>query len=419
MDAKLPATVLWLCVITVGGCTLPPVGLTPQRARPLERPEPRETPIVVQNPEATAGTDDEPIDESVRKYVEQIQRVDDIGRLARRNFPPVDSPPRTAGRRAIRRAADAEYVTPRQDNPPANAREFPDETAIAAPNSPNGVARDAERELEPPQLTAIHVQAAPESEPIATPVPAERIGASADVNRPLAAQPTISTLQEFVDRLGQTGGDAGFRAQLDQRILQALVGNVDRARRPLELVSRAQQDLAAGIVDTLIAIREAGGGAPRLEAQRVLEQIDVWRRSLTPAVDLRIDAVRLCRAVRGFGQYDVLDPPHFRTGQTNEFVIYCEVSNFVSEQRPDNRFETLFDFTTTIMTRTGDTVLELKDTDVRDVCRNRRRDCFIPRLVRLPATLSPGEYVARVTIVDKLGKKVAQERATFRVVAGS
>ena len=48
-----------------------------------------------------------------------------------------------------------------------------------------------------------------------------------------------------------------------------------------------------------------------------------------------------------------------------------------------------------------------------------RRDvgrCPTYALVRLPATLAPGDYVAKVTLVDKLGGKVAENRATFRIV---
>jgi hypothetical protein len=73
--------------------------------------------------------------------------------------------------------------------------------------------------------------------------------------------------------------------------------------------------------------------------------------------------------------------------------------------------------TTTILNRIGDTVLEIKDTEIVDRCRNRRHDCFIPRLVRLPETLPPGQYVAKVTVIDKLGQKVAEGRAPFQLVA--
>jgi hypothetical protein len=99
--------------------------------------------------------------------------------------------------------------------------------------------------------------------------------------------------------------------------------------------------------------------------------------------------------------------------------VYCEVKNFVSRLKDDGRYESLFSMRTAILNRAGDVVLDMKDEHVPDICQTRRQDCFIPRLVRLPATLSPGEYVAKVTIVDKIGEKVAEKRATFRIVARS
>jgi hypothetical protein len=71
---------------------------------------------------------------------------------------------------------------------------------------------------------------------------------------------------------------------------------------------------------------------------------------------------------------------------------------------------------TRVLDSAGKVVLDVRDLDIEDRCRQQRLDFFIPRLVRLPATLSPGEYVVKVTISDKLGEKVAENRATFRVV---
>ncbi len=125
----------------------------------------------------------------------------------------------------------------------------------------------------------------------------------------------------------------------------------------------------------------------------------------------------LCRSVGGFGRYEEIAPAGFAAGSVSEFVSYCEVRNFHSERVKGGGYETRFSMRTTVMNRGGDTVLDIKDADVLDRCRNLRRDCFLSRVVRLPA-LTPGEYVVKVTLVDKLGEKVAENRATFRVVAG-
>ena len=127
----------------------------------------------------------------------------------------------------------------------------------------------------------------------------------------------------------------------------------------------------------------------------------------------------MTRAVRGYGRYEAFDPPAFSAGRENEFVIYCQIENFVSREREDRKFESQCSMRTTVLNRAGDTVLEINDEHIADECRTRRRDCFIPRLVHLPATLSPGQYVVKVTIVDKIAGKVAEKRSTFRIVARS
>ena len=158
-------------------------------------------------------------------------------------------------------------------------------------------------------------------------------------------------------------------------------------------------------------------GAEAEAATTAARQLAEAQQALLKISDLHIPVIHLCSAVRNFGQYDVIDPPGFPAGRPSEFVVYCEVSNFVSEQRDDGHFHTLFDLTTTILNDAGDVLWEKQDTGLVDRCRNRRHDCFIPRLVQLPASLSPGQYVAKVTIADKLGHKVAQNQTEFELRA--
>src|SRR5262249_27900097 len=141
------------------------------------------------------------------------------------------------------------------------------------------------------------------------------------------------------------------------------------------------------------------------------------RDALRKLGDLGLSNPVICRAVRGFGQYDPIEPARFPAGVPTEFVLYTEVRDFASQKLEDGAYETRFELTTLILTRSGDTVLDLKDANIVDHARNRRHDCFIPRLVRLPATLSPGNYVAKISLTDKLGKKVAEARTPFQVVA--
>jgi hypothetical protein len=240
----------------------------------------------------------------------------------------------------------------------------------------------------------------------------------AAVNAPATAANHPMSLKDFLERQISRTRDPSFQQQFDTRLLHAAAGDYEKARQPLELVSDEQQQMAARFVEAYIVLRERTlGDDPTEAANAALREIEQLADALRPLSDLSIPTLVLCRAVRGYGQYDVIDPPSFLTGNPIEFVTYSEVRHFATERQPDGTYHARFDMHTTILTRDGTTVLNLDDRDIVDRCRSRRRDCFIPRLVRLPATLSPGQYVAKVTIIDKLAQKVAEKRATFRVIA--
>jgi len=198
-----------------------------------------------------------------------------------------------------------------------------------------------------------------------------------------------------------------------------LAGRYEEARGPLEMVSDEQRRMGRQFIEALISIRESHGGDPEAEVNRVLTEIDALSETLIPLGEPVISSIVLARAVSGFGRYEAFTPPHFIAERQNEFVVYCELRNFISRADSDGGYESEFGMTTTILSRGGDVVLELVDDHITDRCRSRRRDCFIPRLVRLPATLSPGEYVVKVSIVDKIGEKVAENKTEFRIVARS
>jgi hypothetical protein len=210
--------------------------------------------------------------------------------------------------------------------------------------------------------------------------------------------------------------EAPFRDQLDRRMLWVVAGDYEHARAPLKLVTAEQQELATRFVEAWIVIRDWHMGDQSGAANAAAGELRELQVALQHLSDLSLPVLEICSAVRGFGQYDAIQPPRLPAGTGCEFVLYCEVSSFVSQRHDDGYYTSSFDMTTTILNRAGDTVLEIKDADILDRCRNRRQDCFIPRLVRLPASLSPGQYVAKVTIVDKLGQKVAENRAPFELV---
>jgi len=175
----------------------------------------------------------------------------------------------------------------------------------------------------------------------------------------------------------------------------------------------------AQFIEARIAIREGHGGDPAAEARAVIERLDDLRAALVPVSELSVPVVAICRSVAGFGLYDIIEPAEFRAGRYVEFVLYCEIRNLSSRRESDGTCETHFDVRTVILSRAGDVIQESNAPDIRTRWRQFRHECFIAPVLGLPATLSPGEYVVKLTIVDKIGGKVAEKRATFRLVQGS
>lgn len=429
MDAKHTPRWAWpgiLCI--VGGCMLEPY--QPPAARQERRPRPqpqREPPQVVETPsESEKPEPAEGVHQAVESYIERVDGVQE--RANRRES--LES--RYAG--TVRQVKDERVDTQSAPEPgsvvvipesvagPAATRPAPDAQAQTPPPSPRDGAKPAapspapavRESPAPPVLLGVEVSAAPSIRATL----AAREPTAPGVNQTAVARDVPSSFADYLKEMATTAADGSFREQLDLRVLWVVAGEYERAREPLAMASEAQQELATGFIDALIAIREGNLlGDEAAAATQAVRRLAKLQEALRRVSDLSLSPLKICSAVRGFGQYDLIEPAQFRTGGNAEFVLYCELRDFVSEQREDGYYYTTFDMTTTILNRAGDVVLEIKDPDIVDRCRNRRQDCFIPRLVRLPTSLSPGQYVAKVAIVDKLGQKVAENRGSFQMIA--
>ena len=414
MDARTtPRWALALLVGIVAGCTFQPTPAPSARDEQAQSPEPPEPPQVVEaEPAPAVATQEDEVQSAVLGFIE---RVDAAGH---RSSAWQISPPNA--NQGLRFAADEEPTSapttrPAEESPVVILAESdPLEQPTSAPSSDNPLlngAQTAETQpaLEAPSLIGVNVHAAPA---LQTSAPGT---ATPGINTPAEAMNGPTSLQGFLDTM-VFPKDPSFGQQLDLRVLRVVAGDYERAREPLTLVTAEQQELAARFVDALIAVREGHMGDLATAARNAGEALDELRTALSRISELNMPVLTICSAVRGYGQYDEIEPARFRCG-TSEFVLYCEIRDFVSEHRPDGFYYTTFDMTTAILNRIGDTVLEIRDVDISDRCRNHRHDCFIPRLVRLPPSLSPGQYVAKVTVVDKLGKKVAENSAPFELAA--
>ncbi len=426
MDADRRFAAAWalaLLLTATTGCLTDPY-LGPQ-SQPTRREEPDPTPRQVEVVHAPAsqpaGEPGDPIEADVSRYIARVENARTLrpppvptlaaDALAEPLWVLSGSPRFETAPAAVQPLPTGPADRPVSAAPPAAAQEASPDTAPASDPTTN--TSQAQPPLAPPPaptLTALTARSEPRGG-----LPPSRESDAPAVNAPAAARVGLTSLREYLERSPQPD-DAPFRDQLDRRVLWAIAGDYEQARAPLRLVTAEQQQLAARFVETWIALREAHEGDLAAAATAARGPLAELEESLRRLADLSIPALKICSVVRGFGQYDEISPPRLPAGGA-EFVLYCEIRDFVSELRSDGLYLTTFDLTTTIFNRAGDIVLELRDTDIVDRSRNRRQDCFIPRLVRLPASLPPGRYVAKVTVADKLGKKVAENSAAFELTA--
>lgn len=403
---------------------------TPDASKTDPQPTPDGEPLVVQKTPASrpAGSIDAALAEKIEQWADRVQRAD-----AQRTRPPTDRPSYAADQlpagpystRLTRPIAKPEATAAGSRGMPARGSADPGGAGHEikvhfTPESTGPASRPAESTAPRPTNK---VSGPPVVKNVFPTAPSHTAGLGAapspdaiNLNDPkTAAAP--GSLSEMFDQLFAHSADGGFREQMDRRIAAVLIGDYVKARQPFELVPDEQGQLGQKLVETLIAIRDQSGGDPAGESTDALRRITELRQSLRSVSDLDMSAVVVCRAVRGFGQYDPIESARFSAGQINEFVLYCELRDFASAEQADGSFESRFSLKVTILSHSGDEVSSLAADDIVDRCRTRRNDCFLSPVIRLPGTLSPGEYSARVTVEDKIKKRVVERFAKFRLVS--
>ena len=385
MSKKRAAAGMLACLLAVG--CYPPARPSYQLVRPEPAPSTpgTEAAPATPAPPAADNQDVELVSHVVQGYIAQIDTIEQRSRRSLAQDLPAPSPPPESQPASPVREDPA--FTPLPQTGPEQAQQAPSAPDAPQESSTTAAPVAAPPLLPPPILASVSVQPLP---PVSSPAeggpPAEPI---AGINRPVAAQGPPISLPELLRRWPGQAEDAGFREQLDLRILRVVAGDLEGARQPLSLVSAPQQELARCLIESLIAARQVNDGDPAATASRALSELDSLDSSLRRLGELQIPTIALCHEVTGFGQYRPVDPPRFPSGLDSEFVVYCELRGFVSERRADDLYHACFEMRTVVLDDSGQTVLEMRDPDIEDRCRQPRRDCFLPRLVRLPATLRP------------------------------
>ncbi|NOT02615.1 MAG: hypothetical protein HOP29_18570 [Phycisphaerales bacterium] len=233
-------------------------------------------------------------------------------------------------------------------------------------------------------------------------------------NRPLADDTTFA--ETMVDGLAarviQSPTDADARWRL------ALLGLA--SNRVDDAVFQGAAESTAGLLRSIVAFLSDVRGVladPVADAKPAMASVETLRDALRERSDPSIPTVALCSRVQAFGVYDELPGGVFQALRPNQAIVYFEVAHFRSEATDDGRFRTVLNERFEVLTPGGESVWTHDVPRIEDVSRRRREDFFVAQRITLPATMTDGKYVLKITVQDQLSQKQTQAIHEFAVGA--
>ncbi len=205
--------------------------------------------------------------------------------------------------------------------------------------------------------------------------------------------------------------------QLDLQLYGMLNDDQAPELAAMTMMPVEDRELVSALVDGLSNFRSTvRQDANMLPAQKIKPLLEMAER-LRSQADLTVSTVALCRRVDAFGKYDPIVPARFPAMKENWVIVYCEVENFLPRQNPRQMWETNLNEQVTLYTDTGLLVWSDNKLKVTDECRNRRHDFFAWNKIALPASLTVGRYVLKVTIEDENADRVAEASVPLSIAA--
>ena len=224
---------------------------------------------------------------------------------------------------------------------------------------------------------------------------AERMG---DVKPAVAPAPetyeaTLARARDLAARRSEAEGDAGWS------LLSGLLARLD-----------GPSAIDASWRPTLRAFAD-GEPLPVLPAP---EPLSASEPPAPAAPAFEVAALKLCREVRGFGDYEPFEGDSLRAGES--IVVYAEVANLGDREEGGVHRSTLRPRLELRPEAGGEPAWAEDLGEVQDACRRHRRDCYVNARLTIPAGLAPGVYRLRFAAVDALAG--AEARAEVGVTVG-
>ncbi len=266
-------------------------------------------------------------------------------------------------------------------------------------------------------------------------VASEDADASADDATEIVGPPVPNDLSERADVLATNAPspDEIARQMLQVMLERAAPGDPSETARAVFLA--AALDLPDDELDALdlhpserARIDAARAFARSLTSQsvtndQILKQLETLSNDLAASSDaFRVREARLCSEVRAFGDYSPIDDATLLVGVPNRLIVYTEPDRFASRETTlDGR--TLFEVELSQgLTLYHDAPGELQvwhqpRARIVETSRRQRRDFYLVNEIELPARLSVGSYLLKVTTRDEVSGAIAERTLPIRIVA--
>jgi hypothetical protein len=224
-----------------------------------------------------------------------------------------------------------------------------------------------------------------------------------------------ATSDELLSKLSRAVKDdpKNLSAQVDLQFLHLLLGHSAPQMDTIAPLAAEDRELLAAVLDGFNNFRTTAraeyGGMLAKKIRPLLEMADRLRAQ----ADLRIGTLAVCTRVDGFGNYEPIT--HLFANREYPVILYCEIENFSSHLNAAKNWETNLTQECLLYNASGQRIWEDKRTNIADTCRNRRRDFFVVKMLRIPP-LAVGTYSLKITITDPQTNRGTQATLPLQIV---
>jgi hypothetical protein len=207
-------------------------------------------------------------------------------------------------------------------------------------------------------------------------------------------------------------------AQTDFQLLKLLQEESVPDLQSMAGLAPEDRELLSALMDSLTNFRnQLRQNNNMLISKKIAPLVELGDR-LKSQAELTIPTFTFVSQAPGFGRYQALEPARFMAGKPHVVGIYYEVENFSSRLNENNLYETRLNENLVLYTESsGLPVWQDRKSTLTDTSHRRRHDFFNAKNITLPASLTIGRYLLKVTIEDQQAQHIAEATVPVEIVA--